>query len=258
MRRKSVCAASIAAAAIFGFSAVAEAQTRPSPRFPVQGLYIGAGAGMNFRHEAQYSNLGIGLTASPSQPGFAGLVALGYGFGNGLRVEFEGSVRQNSVRDVAIAGISIPGSGGQLRNWGFMVNALADLHTGTAVTPYFGAGLGLAINDWRGVGAEGSVGGISYRLRANGSEPTFAYQAIAGLAYDLSHIRPGLAATAEYRFFGALNPSIGFSASVDGLSASGRFTPGNNYNHSLLFGLRLSLAAPPRPVIPFNMPSPGR
>lgn len=259
MRAKLALALSGLALPLLGLGALAAAQTRaPAPRVqpvPLQGLYIGAAAGMNFRHDAKYTEDGITFTASPSQPGFAGLLAIGYGLGNGLRFEIEGSVRQNSVGNVGVAGINIPGAGGDLRSWGIMVNAIGDLNLGNAFTPYLGAGIGVAINDWQGVGASGSVEGIPYRLRVNGTDTTFAYQAIAGVAYE---IKPGLAATAEYRFFGTLNPSMGASVTVGDVSASGRFTPGDNFNHSIMIGLRYSFGAPPRPAIPFHLPSPTR
>jgi len=257
MRLHLALAVPVLALPLLGMGALAVAQTWPTPRsavVPLQGLYIGAAAGMNFRHEAKFDSSGVVFTARPSEPGFAGLIALGYGLGNGLRFEIEGNVRQNNVRSVGVAGFSIPGAGGDLRSWGLMLNGFADLNLGTAVTPYVGVGLGIAINDWKGVGAAGTIQGVPYRLRANGTDPTFAYQAIAGLSYDLASITPGLSATAEYRFFGTLNPSLNSSLSIGELSASGRLNPGNNYNHSILVGLRYSLATPPRPAIPFNVP----
>lgn len=259
MRAKLALAGLGLAIPLLGLGALAAAQTRaPAPRVqpvPLQGLYIGAAAGMNFRQDANYTEQDVTFTASPSQPGFAGLLALGYALGNGMRFEIEGSLRQNSVGNVGLAGINVPGAGGDLRSWGIMVNVIGDLNLGNRVTPYLGGGIGLAINDWQGVGASGSIQGIPYRLRANGTDPTFAYQAMVGLAYE---IQPGLAATAEYRFFGTLNPSLNASFSVGDATASGRFTPGDNFNHSIMFGLRYSFGAPPRPAIPFHLQAPTR
>ena len=75
----------------------------------VNGLYIGAGAGANFMHDesirvrsfpagfpaAQRGR--IGPRSLSYDTGFVGLASVGYGFGNGLRVEVEGSYRQNKI-----------------------------------------------------------------------------------------------------------------------------------------------------------------
>ena len=75
---------------------------------PVTGLYIGAGVGANFRLSQDFSSVNTTLgplagavftfpSASPflsrtqpqihTDPGFVGLGSIGWGFGNGLRVE---------------------------------------------------------------------------------------------------------------------------------------------------------------------------
>ena len=73
---------------------------------PVSGLYVGAGAGMNFlgnqNHSAStdvfsvfdfYDYLGAAKVnaraRTESRPGFVALASIGWGFGNGLRVEVE-------------------------------------------------------------------------------------------------------------------------------------------------------------------------
>ena len=75
----------------------------------VNGLYIGAGAGANFMHNEDVSVRSypaafpaaqrgrIGPRSLSYDTGFVGLASVGYGFGNGLRVEVEGSYRQNKI-----------------------------------------------------------------------------------------------------------------------------------------------------------------
>ncbi len=104
---------------------------------PVSGIYIGAGAGATYidDQKIRFSN-GAPLNAQ-RQPlfgsghaqwnvGFVGLASLGYGFGNGLRVELEGDFRENNLSK--IGGISPQAhpvfGGGYQQMYGPMVNVL--------------------------------------------------------------------------------------------------------------------------------------
>ena len=71
---------------------------------PIQGLYIGAGAGGNYlQQERAQASPGLGLTPKrfSTDIGGAGVGSVGYGFGNGLRLEIEGDVRHNHVRQIS-------------------------------------------------------------------------------------------------------------------------------------------------------------
>ena len=56
---------------------------------PVEGLYLGAGAGLNFVPDLNDQ----GVRLRTRDPGFAGVLSLGWGFGNGWRAEIEGNYR---------------------------------------------------------------------------------------------------------------------------------------------------------------------
>ncbi|MEI6159553.1 MAG: hypothetical protein WCP77_06955, partial [Roseococcus sp.] len=84
---------------------------RLAPQHTFTGLYIGAGAGVNFLQNstlnsnsslanslAQFDVSGRGQAIFDA--GFAGVVSVGYGFGNGFRVEAEGNFRQNDIDKV--------------------------------------------------------------------------------------------------------------------------------------------------------------
>src|SRR5215208_5349797 len=60
---------------------------------PVSGLYVGAGAGVNIRQDAESR----AVRTVPENPGSAVVGPLGWGFGNGLRVELEGNYRNNEA-----------------------------------------------------------------------------------------------------------------------------------------------------------------
>ncbi|MFM7301965.1 MAG: hypothetical protein ACKO4X_01400, partial [Alphaproteobacteria bacterium] len=82
--------------------------------------------------------------------GAVGLLSLGYGFGNGLRAEFEGSFNSSAV-DPSRVGNSAANGSGRYESTAFMGNVLYDLDLRLigidtkAVVPYFGAGIGYHI-----------------------------------------------------------------------------------------------------------------
>jgi len=213
---------------------------------PVSGLYVGAGAGVNFLQsftmtESDESNRYSYGKASPRQPGFVGLGSIGWGFGNGLRAELEGNYRNSTVKFGAEGY-----GGGTMQTYGVMVNALYDFN-GVApwVVPYLGAGVGYAWRQMQNLhSSDDSV---------NSTKGNFAFQFIAGAAFPIMQV-PGLSLTAEYRFFGMLNNTY---------SNAGYFENGesvkvnNNYHNSILLGVRYAfnaapaaMAAAPAPVAP--------
>ena len=107
-------------------------------------------------------------------------------------------------------------------------------------------------------------GGIS--ASGESTEGSFAYQAIFGAAIPLPKVLPGLAFTAEYRFFGTTgNRNYGGTAtavSVTGATAHANagISLGSSYNHSVLLGLRYNfgVAPPPPPPPPPPVVQPAR
>jgi outer membrane protein OmpA-like peptidoglycan-associated protein len=217
------------AATVLALPVAAQAQ-------PVTGLYVGAGAGLNFHQDST----GDGARVRYDDIGGVGLASIGWGFGNGLRAEVEGNYRQNSVDRVTVSGARA-GSSGYLNNYGVMVNALYDFNMG-ALSPYLGVGVGYGWVEAKNMRLAGP-GGVTGRIDDTDSQ--FAYQGIAGVAYNLSRMVPGLAATAEYRFYGTLDPEFRVNTNV----GSTTFKP-TNYNHSVLVGLRYAFNTPaPAPVV---------
>jgi len=222
---------------------------------PITGLYIGGGVGTNYRAPSDDSLTlrGPGGTTTGGYDvktnwGYAAVGSIGWGFGNGLRVELEGNYRNNSVDRITGA----RSTGGIIHQYGAMGNALFDFNFlnlnvgGVGIVPYVGAGVGYAWNDWRNVnGRNGSA-----QIRTDDRDGQFAYQGIAGLAFGLDAMVPGLALTTEYRFFGTLEPELATTALTNGRPvAVGTYKP-TNYNHSILVGLRYAFNAPrPVPVV---------
>jgi OOP family OmpA-OmpF porin len=203
-------------------------------------------------------------------------VSLGYGFGNGLRLEIEGNYRQNEVDKVGGFGRSSATSpvglssafrnnGGDIRQYGAMGNVLYDfVIPGIPLQPYVGAGAGYVWTEYDGVRGT-RLPATANSISIDDTTGTFAYQGIAGLAFPIASV-PGLALTAEYRFLGTLEPKLnGRVVSPSGATVSrGDFKADQAENHSVFIGLRYAFNQPrPAPVAtvapaPAAAPAPAR
>jgi outer membrane protein OmpA-like peptidoglycan-associated protein len=247
---------------------------------PVTGLYVGAGLGINFTMQEQVKNLSFptlapfssGVSTSgnlrSSNAGFAGLGSIGWGFGNGLRAEVEGNYRENTLPGfTGFTGTAGALSGGSTQQeYGGMLNVLYDFNGLTPwFVPYVGAGVGGVWADEHNLHGFNSsavtVGGVTVPagglgVHANGTEASFAYQAILGAAIPISSI-PGMAVTAEYRFMGTSgNRTYDGTASVGAHTTGATVQLGAIYNHSVLVGLRYNFGvAPPPPPPPAPVPA---
>ncbi|MGH7117599.1 MAG: OmpA family protein [Acetobacteraceae bacterium] len=248
-----------------GLAALVIAQPVMAQEQPVTGIYVGAGVGYNMLSDQKvHTTTAIdGNTALEGQGhvnfngGFVGVGSVGYGFGNGLRVELQGDYYSNQIR--GLSGTSVPiGASGWENKYGVMVNALYDFYNlGIPVVPYLGVGVGYQWAHWSNVELTG--GGAS--AHTNGTEGSFAYQGIAGLAYPIPQI-PGLALTAEYRFMG-MNGTRNYGATATAVGHPGSvgttLKATEDYNNSFLIGVRYNfgVAPPPPPPAPVAAPAPA-
>lgn len=215
--------------------AAAQAQER--------GPYLGIAGGGNFTADSGISGSGVNDTVE-FDAGWAGLAALGYAFGNGLRAELSFDYRSNAVDAVSGAGGS-----GRASAWTFMGNLIYDFDTGTALTPYVGAGIGavrVEFDNVQPVGGSVLNDSDSTGHTAGGDfAKPFAYQAIAGAGYRLSD---SLNLFVDYRYVAA--------ESVE-LHRPGGFIVDADYdNHTVFVGLRWSFGAPSRTPPPEPAPPP--
>ena len=196
----------LAAAAIVALPVMAQAQTA------APGFYIGAEGGLNW-----LLNTTINNTAVTPQTGFAAGGVIGYDF-VGPRVELEGMYRNNQISGANLPGSAINNQVGQLS---VMANLLYDFAPSSVITPYVGAGAGVAFID--GTSSLNST--------------QFAYQGIVGLGWNVdTNFRVNL----DGRYYGTSNPS------VNGSSWS-------NNNFTVMLGLIIKFgpsAPPPPPVTP--------
>ena len=253
----------------------------------VSGVYIGAGAGINIMQNqyiksVAFPQLGIGANTSQRarvemNPGFAGMASVGYGLGNGLRLELEGDYRQNKfTKAVGVNGGGSARAGGDELKYGGMFNVLYDFDASLlsglgagSISPYVGVGGGYMWaqhqnNRFAGTSAPsaGFPNGIDSLLRTNSGKGSFAYQGIVGVAFPIGSI-PGLALTVDYRFMGlATNRSYNYQyfasgPAVGGVSTSARVKFSDDYNHTIMFGVRYAFGATPE-VVPVVAPPPAR
>lgn len=187
-----------------------------------------AGPPLAFDSEADYEN-GIGV-----------YTALGHEGANGWRKEFEFSYRQNDLRHLPGDGIAFTGwtedtVDGDIQSMAFMFNLIKNFNSDSKVTPYVGLGAGMARLKASYAGADPSFSGGFGSLSVNDKSWEFAYQGIAGLAFELAE---GLALDLSYRYFATLDPD--FSGTLAGTATSFN----QEYNsHSLFAGLRWNFGA---------------
>ena len=210
----------------------------------VNGLYIGGGVGVNLMPEQSVESL-PGTTAKgrlSTEAGAAGVVSLGWGFGNGFRAELEGSYRYNGINGVSAIGPNARAVGNE-QKFGIMTNLLYDVpDLVPVIQPYVGVGLGYQWAFEQGLAASATTG--AFRLRQRATEGNFAYQGIVGAAWPVQAV-PGLAVTGEYRFMGLAGNRSYDAATISAAgTAIGTARFSDNYNHSLLVGLRYSFGAP--------------
>lgn len=180
------------------------------------GLYVGAGAGLNFLNDLDLSAGGDVDT----DLGWAGIGALGFRLGNGIRTELEGGYRFN---DGDIAGVS-----SNVRTWSAMANLIYDWDTGSIFEPYAGFGLG-AVNT----------------EIANDSEWAFAYQGIAGVSFEINDwVEPFI----DYRFLG--------TAGLDADPLNNDLDD-ELMNNTILGGVRITLWQPAKQAAEAPAPAPA-
>ena len=245
--------------------------------YPVTGLYVGAGVGVNFLqgqnvksfsstqapfHFGQLNNI-----QTHSQVGPVGVASVGWGFGNGLRLEGEFDYRANKFDN--LTGPLNGTGGGWEQKFGPMVNLLYDFNMVPYVTPYIGAGVGYQWVNLKNThfSGDGTLAGSSFVNDINSqTKGSFAYQAIIGAALPIAAM-PGLAITAEYRFMGLASGNRNYSGNAffseantfPGVHAGSVPTSvklGSEFNHAVLVGIRYNFGVAPPPPPPVAAPAP--
>ena len=250
---------------------------------PVDGLYIGAGAGGNIlQTEAVHSGPAFGFGRGSDYRFDAGPVvigSIGYGVSSilpGLRFELQGAYYDNKITRLKTGGALVgqTSSGGDEYKEGVFANVLYDIPLNSfglsaPVFPYVGAGVGYVhdqINNGH-IATIGANGAVNQFLRTTGQNDNLGVQGIVGVSFPVYDFIPGLAFTAEYRFMGEIGGraykdqyynAAGRGRGVEGSQSFGT----DDFNHSFLLGIRYAFNTPtPAPVVqpqPVPAPAPAR
>ena len=202
-----------AAAALFAGTIAGAGPAQASE--PQTGVYIGLGAGGGYQADTDITGTGSNAKAD-FKLGLTGLGSMGYAFKNGLRVEVEGSYRDNGLDSLTPSGVVGANTQFDRTNAGFMVNFAYDFHNSSNFVPTVGAGIGVAFTTSGQVGDQAKPAG----------------ELMAGVGYQINE---RITAFADYRFF--VTPEIVSRAFGANLSSS-------NFNHSIVAGLRFKLGDP--------------
>jgi len=239
---------------------------------PVTGPYVSLGAGYNILQD-EFLHTNTATSGIPSGhydgasgstrfrwgDGFDGLGSVGYGFGNGFRVELEGLYQYNTIDTRAGSPVS-GNSTGHTESYGAMGNVLYDIDPGMfglpsfGLTPYVGLGAGY---EWTHLSPIYTVNSDDTTDRVGGTNGSVAWQGIVGVAYPLTMVAPGLDLTMEYRYLGDLNQGAfsGRHSQPYGVN-EGNVGLSQAANHSLMLGVRYALfqPSPPMPAPPQSTP----
>ena len=247
------------AATVLAMPVAAEAQQ-------VRGLYLGGSLGVNWMEDSDVTaHLGprSGTGSASFHDGFVAIGNIGWGFGNGIRAEFEMNYRQNELSNLSMsnAGFGPYTNTGRAFSWGLMLNGYYDFNLpGWPVQPYIGAGVGTVTQNWDNIRVANRANSGNFE-HIVGTNTVLAYQLILGLAIPVEAM-PGLAFTAEYRALGALDGDRDayYYPGNGGPRIVGSADTTNGLNQSVTVGLRYNFGqrrAAPAPV-PAAAPAPAR
>jgi outer membrane protein OmpA-like peptidoglycan-associated protein len=221
---------------------------------PVTGPYVAVGVGIDYLQPQNLHGISQSILGSQLATNVGGIAsgAVGYGFGNGLRLEIQGDFTSEKFYQNAT---------NYFQQYHGFVNALYDIDGGMIglpfLSPYLGAGGGYGVSHLVNDQIPGmDAAGNSTLLHSTGTYGDFAVQGIVGLAFNVGV--PGLALTAEYRFVTQPTDASYNAQFFDGDTVGRvKIKTDGEYNHVALFGLRYALfsPAPPPPALPAPPPA---
>ena len=224
----------------------------------ITGPYVDLGGGYDLT-QTQHAHVGPDGThqSISHKTGWTGYASFGWGFGNGLRAEVEGTYLRSNVGGGTVGGSTgNPTAGnGKDSSYGGFVNVLYDIDLkqfgiDAPVTPFVGVGAGYL---WTDEQVNYSYAGHSGSIR--GTTGGFAYQGIVGAAFDTGI--PGFQVTAQYRMIG--QPGTFRNGAFNDSATNGNVNFDHRFNHLFMVGLRYAFdtAPPPPPPAPAVVAAPA-
>ncbi len=233
----------------------------------VTGPYVGLGAGTSILVPEKFTYEELGVSGKTHyRPDYAGVGYIGFGFGDGFRIQLDGDYMRNTAHSTDIENDgAIYRTTGAERKYGGMVNVFYDIAvTRLPIYPYIGGGAGYQLGTYNRDLSTDFGGGND--LTTSGTQGSLAYDAIGGVAFPVPMV-PGLSFTAEYRFM-MLTHARGYlgSAEFPGIydGPVSKVKVGQQSSHTILLGLRYQLFNPPppaptptvAPLVPVAAPAP--
>ncbi|MFH7811003.1 MULTISPECIES: OmpA family protein [Acetobacter] len=228
----------------------------------ITGPYVDLGGGYDLTQTQHFkTNNGggdIDRNKVGHKSGWTGYGSFGWGFGNGLRAEVEGTYLRSNLSGSTGNGDH---NRGKDSSYGGFINALYDFDltkfgiNNVPVTPFIGAGAGYLWTQEHH--SFTSTPGLGYR----GTKGGFAYQAIVGAAFDTGI--PGFQVTAQYRMIGQPG-SFRNGQFTDTSEGTNQTSVDHRFNHLFMVGLRYAFdTAPPppppaAPIVAAPAPLPAR
>ena len=259
----------VAAGAASLLSSVAFAADMPIAAPPMYAPPVEDFGGWYLRGDIGFSNqrvdrlnnaLDVNNTSSVQTLGFntAGIFGLGagYQFNNWFRADVTGEYRGNS-QFFGTDAVTSPGGvathtyHATKSEWLVMANGYVDLGTWWCVTPFIGAGVGMArvtIADYTDTGSVNNNGAgfgafPSFASAPAASKWNFAWALHAGVAYRVS---PNFTVELAYRYLDMGNGLTGDLRAFDGTNDTVNPTTFKNItSHDLKLGVRWDLSNPP-------------
>jgi outer membrane protein OmpA-like peptidoglycan-associated protein len=249
-------------ATMFAAPAVAMAQ-------PVTGPYVSLGVGATYLEDQDLKQVNVPALGAYSYGTYnnghirtdtdvMGTGSIGYGLGNGFRIEVQGDYRQNKL--TSFSGL---GASGQQQQYEGYVNVLYDFdltpYGMPGLSPYVGVGAGYDQVKFEN-GAISGFGGTPSApifIRETNTQGSFAAQGILGLAYNIAQV-PGLALTVEGRVSAIPeNETYHGQFFAPGVATRINFRTDDAINYTGIVGLRYALFSPaPPPPPPAAAPAP--
>jgi opacity protein-like surface antigen len=200
-------------------------------------------------------------------------VGVGYQFNNWLRFDMTGEYRGDSTflaQDrypggngtfnvnsnqaaitAGVPGAFLPGTNeytADIQSWVGLANAYIDLPNVLCITPWVGAGIGLASVSVNGL-KDVNVPNKSVFYGADHSQTNFAWAVYGGLSYD---VNPSVTLDLSYRYLDLGDARSGTVTAYDNSSSYSGVDINNIHSHDIMLGVRWKLGhqptAAPMPV----------
>jgi len=170
------------------------------------GPYVSGNLAAVIGHDSDWTDTTTGEKLEISyDTGYGASLAIGSDLQN-YRLEAEVAYRTNDLDDITLTGFPSVSADGDVTSLALMGNAFMDFNTGTAATPFIGAGIGMANVDYQ----LDSIMGIP--INESDDDTVFAYQFALGVAFKMSETAK---LDLSYRYFATADPKFDDNSEIE-------------------------------------------